>query len=181
MDAEQILIPYRSIATSQIARELRHDAIERISTIVNSVNVPMKHDPEQQQQQQQIEHEQQYTDEFLDLPLREALQTIEHYRNAIQHQYAARRQCVELLLKSRCQFGSTEAAEEFFSLQNKIKLLQQHILLLQDAMELEGLDFETVKKEEDEATATTEINDMTMEQRLQSLEPITWYTSSHPV
>lgn len=174
MSTEQILIPYRSIATSQIARELRHDAIERISTIVNNVRIPMEDYPKQVQQVDA----QQFTDEFLDLPLREALQTIEHYRNAIQHQYTARRHCVELLLKSRCQFGSKEAAEEFYSLQDKIKLLQQHISLLQDAMELEGLDFENVKKEEDEAMDSDD--NLTMDQRLQSLESLSWYTRSHP-
>jgi hypothetical protein len=172
VNVEQILIPYRSIATSQIARELRHDAIERISTIVNNVSIPIEEDPKQVQQKDAP----QFTDEFLDLPLREALQTIEHYRKAIQHQYTARRQCVELLLKSRCQFGSKEAAEEFYSLQDKIKLLQQHILLLQDAMELEGLDFENVKKEEDDAMDADD--NLSMDQRLRNLEPIAWYTRS---
>ena len=53
------------------------------------------------------------SDEVLDLDLQYARQSLQTYREAIRQQRKARLQCLQLLLASRCSFGSMEAARAF--------------------------------------------------------------------
>jgi len=47
-----------------------------------------------------------------------------------------------MLTQSRCQFGSIDAAKQFYQMDESIACLKRKRLLLSDAMELEGIDFE---------------------------------------
>ena len=132
---------------------MRHDAIERISTIVQ--NIPK-------------DSTDNFRDEFLDLNLKEALHTMKTYRDAIRHQCEMRKKCVHLLIESRCQFGSAEAAKEFLLWKDNLEKLSQLKLQLQDAMELEGcLDFET--------STTSKEADEEEENPVDKLEPLVWF------
>ncbi len=89
-------------------------------------------------------------DDVLDLDIGAALANVKLHREIIQKQKEYRKQCIELLIKSRCEFGSTEAAELFYSLKGIGETLKKRKALILDAMELEGLDFEALGDEDDE-------------------------------
>ena len=79
-------------------------------------------------------------DDVLDLNLDESLTAVREYREIIVKQREARRALVYLLVKSRCEFGSDEAANAFYGAAGTIEKLRRRRVMLQDAMELEGLD-----------------------------------------
>ena len=83
-------------------------------------------------------------DDVLDLDLSDSIKNVRIYREIIASQREARQMCINLLIKSRCQFGSRKAAKMFYSLDSKIRALQRRKEKILDAMELEGLDFEGV-------------------------------------
>lgn len=100
-------------------------------------------------------------DDFLDLDLKYAKQSLLTYSNAIRQQKRARAQCLHLLLQSRCSFGSMEAARIIFG-ENKmdssaddtpniddiLEKLKRRKEELTDALALEGLDVEEDAEEE---------------------------------
>jgi hypothetical protein len=106
------------------------------------------------------------TDNVLDMDIDEALQNVETFRELVQKQHTAKQRLINLLLKSRCQFGSNEAAEAFYGLEDIKAKLQRRKDLLSDAMELEGLDIEEGDKAEGEDI-------------IKSLAPLTWYKSNY--
>ena len=78
---------------------------------------------------------------------------------------------VEQIVKSRCKFGSTEAAEAFASIDAKEEKLKKRRDVLQDAMELEGLDV----LEEEEGKGDSMDADLGGENAGGKLPPLTWY------
>jgi hypothetical protein len=167
VDAKEFLEPCKALATLQIARDLRADAAAQLTSILASVPEDVKKSyrglkgDEITEEQVEILSVQ-LTDNLLDVDLDEALQNVETFRELVQKQHAARKHLVNLLLKSRCQFGSNEAAKAFFGLDEILNKLQRRKDLLSDAMDLEGLDFvEGDKTGENEASKI--------------LDPISWY------
>lgn len=80
-------------------------------------------------------------DNILDLDIATALSNVKLHREIIKKQKEYRRQCIDLLIKSRCEFGSRDAAELFYTLDGIADTLKKRKALILDAMELEGLDF----------------------------------------
>jgi hypothetical protein len=172
----QIVKPCQSIATTQVARDLRHDFIIRLATVLDSLPVSVveyaqkeedkekdenkaetedsKDDAEKKETAADEEEEERedglaggpplgdYTDDFLELNLKDALNNVEQYRNAVQKQKEASSTCVNLLLASHCQFGSQEAATSFDDMLSTLEALKETKTALRDAMELEGIDME---------------------------------------
>lgn len=81
-------------------------------------------------------------DDILDVDIEDAISNIQLHRQIIEKQMDARRKCIELLIKSRCEFNSRADAEKFYSLGDISSLLVKRKAQILDAMELEGLDFE---------------------------------------
>lgn len=111
------------------------------------------------------------SDDVLDLNIDDAIKNVKQYKEIIVEQREARKALIDMLIKSRCRFGSMEAAEAFYAIGEKEEKLKKRRLLLQDAMELEGLDV----LEDDE-----ENEDDNMEADLTGadegeLAPLTWY------
>lgn len=102
---------------------------------------------------------------MLETDLDDQLQTIKTFQDIIRQQQAARQKLIYLLLKSRCQFGSQEAAEQFYQLKDISTKLRRKRQLLGDALELEGLD--------------NELDHTDFEKPLQDLSPLSWYTPSN--
>jgi hypothetical protein len=89
-------------------------------------------------------------DDVLDLDVAGALANVKLHREIIQKQNEHRKKCIELLINSRCKFGSVEAASLFYDLEGVMETLsKKRKALVLDAMELEGLDFEAIGSGED--------------------------------
>ena len=100
---------------------------------------------------------------LLKLDFEEQYQSIITLQDIIRKQRAAREKLIYLLLKSRCQFGSQEAAKQYMELEATSEKLKKRKRLLVDALELEGLD--------------AELDTTDFEKSLQNLQPLTWYQS----
>eukprot|EP00592_Proboscia_alata_P021570 CAMPEP_0194406048 /NCGR_PEP_ID=MMETSP0176-20130528/4361_1 /TAXON_ID=216777 /ORGANISM="Proboscia alata, Strain PI-D3" /LENGTH=715 /DNA_ID=CAMNT_0039205135 /DNA_START=33 /DNA_END=2180 /DNA_ORIENTATION=+ len=81
-------------------------------------------------------------EDVLDLDLKEALNVVNLYKAALLKQRDARRKCLIALIQSRCDFGSKDAAEEFYRIGELLTKVQKKKVLLSDAMDLEGLDID---------------------------------------
>lgn len=103
---------------------------------------------------------------LIDLDIDEEASNLNMFQDIVQRQQKAREKLIYLLLRSRCKFGSTEAAQEFYEIDDLAKKLKNRKELLSDALELEGLD-------------TNEIgnNSKTRKRDLdEELPTLTWYT-----
>ncbi|EED86222.1 predicted protein [Thalassiosira pseudonana CCMP1335] len=120
-------------------------------------------------------------DEFLDLDLKYARQSLQTYKEAIRQQRKARLQCLHLLLQSRCDFGSMDAArlfcergrttnqhesgeDTFPSMDVILEQLKKKKEALSDALALEGLDVEEDAEEEKK-----------LEKEERDLVPLSWF------
>lgn len=103
----------------------------------------------------------QIPDDVLDYDISSAISNIRSHREIIQKQMECRKKIIQLLVKSRCEFGSMTDAEMFYALDDISESLQKRKAQVLDAMELEGLDFEdlndtTGKNDELEEAVLTE-------------------------
>ena len=178
---DQILKPCQSIATTQIARDLRHDFIERVSSMLQSIPASIIEYAKQEQDSMKEDTKEEeeipiredglrggplleaYPDDFLDLNMNDTLHTVEQYHNAVESQKEARSTCVSLLLSSHCKFGSEDAAKSLDEILAKLDVLKQTKTLLRDAMELEGIEMDE------------DVNEQKEEIEYEPLEPLTWY------
>jgi replicative superfamily II helicase len=176
VEAREFLEPCKVIASFQIARDLRNDAAVQLSSRLSAIPEEVKEfcrDAETSGSTPEISEEQaskfaaMLGDDILDTDMDEALENCKTFMSIVEQQQQARKQLIHLLIQSRCQFGSDEAAEASYSLDAVLEKIKERKQLLADAMDLEGLDFE-----EDGANAAdgAEI----------ALEPLTWYKSGEP-
>eukprot|EP00978_Attheya_sp_CCMP212_P041610 scaffold240605_cov47-Attheya_sp.AAC.1 len=163
----ELLVSCKSIATTQIARELRNDTAVQLSSVLSKVPKDLYDklkllENEDDKKELVMSGPSSLSDDILDLDVEDAIQTVQSFRDIIAKQQEARRACIQLLIASRCQFGATQVATEFHELQHKATVLETQKLTLSDAMELEGLDFEQIdddhKNENDETRRTKEAN-----------------------
>ena len=172
-DSRDFLGPCKAIATLQIARDLRSDAAVQLSSLLSSIPDDIQ-EACQDAQRKQAEGETidlpkaiardfsiRVNESLLDMDMEEQIQNIRTFRDIVERQREARKQLIFLLVQSRCQFGSREAAEKFHKCEAYMQLLKKRKDILSDAMALEGLDFDP-----EAAGNATELGD---------LEPLTWY------
>lgn len=107
-------------------------------------------------------------EQLLDVDLEEQLQNVRTFVEIVEKQREARQRLIHLLIQSRCQFGSNEAAEAFYNLDDIVAKLKKRKETLLDAMALEGLDF-------DEAEPTDKQKQQQQQKQQQTLEPLSWY------
>lgn len=106
-------------------------------------------------------------DDILDTDMDDALSNVKTFLSIVEQQQQARMQLIHLLIQSRCQFGSDEAAEAFYTVDDILEKLKERKQILSDAMDLEGLDFESESKKR---SVDSEV----------PLEPLTWYKPGEP-
>jgi len=175
------------IASLQIARDLGSDAAMNLSSALGSVPAEVEHACSTIHTQQQeggdkgtissieellsTEQLSNLPDEILDIDLDYARKSLQTYREAILQQRKARLQCLQLLLQSRCSFGSLDAARAFGCddgsdegmniILEQLKKVKEKLI---DAMALEGLDVE-----EDDA------DEKKMKEEEEQLKPLSWF------
>jgi len=153
--------PCKSITMLQIPREIQMDSATRLHDQLQSL--PKKVEEYAQQKRLKpfddaISSDKQpdltiIPDDVLDLDITESLSEVNQLRSSITQQQQARQKCLDMIFQSKLRFGSSEAAETFYEIKQKLQLLDKNKGLLYDAMELEGLDMEVddkKKEEEDE-------------------------------
>lgn len=156
--------PCKAIATLQIARDLRNDSAVQLHSLLSNLpadilEVSDKNDLDEATIR---DFSIRIPTQLLDMDLEEQLQTVTTFRDIVRQQQTARKKLIFLLLKSRCQFGSNEAAKEFFELKETSQKLKRRRQLLSDALELEGLETEVTE-------------DQDLESSLQDLPKLSWY------
>lgn len=107
---------------------------------------------------------------LIDMDINEESSNLNMYQDIVQRQQKAREKLIYLLLKSRCQFGSTEAARDFYEIDNVAENLKKRKEKLSDALELEGLDTSVIINDSTETT-----NKNSQQQQEQELAPLAWY------
>lgn len=139
--------PCKSIATMQIARDMHNDSSHNLSTVLASVPQAVLDACQEAKEgggTVELKDLPDIPDDVLDLDLEGALASVRLHKEIVEKQKELRSKCIELLIKSRCKFGSAEAAELFYTFDGVDEELKKRKALILDAMELEGLDFEAM-------------------------------------
>jgi hypothetical protein len=181
VESRDFLTPCKAIATLQIARDLRNDAAVQLSSLISSIPEDIKKACREAKEKKENGDDDvelppglardfsiRIHESLLDMDLEEQWQNVRTFQDIVERQREARKKLIFLLIQSRCQFGSNEAAEKFYSLQETTKMLKRRKELLSDAMALEGLDFES----SDAVDNGKELDD---------LDPLTWYKPNDDV
>ena len=191
MEPKEFLDPCKAVATLQIARDIRHDTPVLLHGLLSNLPKDIQdYVSALSQQQQQSTNSDQSTlplvppveeleestiqdysrripTELLEMDWAEQIQTIQTFQDIIRRQRQARQKLIYLLIKSRCQLGSREAAQLFHQLdKTTMKGLKMKKQLLIDALELEGMDSVVL---EDKA------QEKLLDEALLDLSPLTWY------
>lgn len=106
------------------------------------------------------------------LDFNEESSSLNMFQDIVQRQLQAREKLIYLLLKSRCKFGSMEAAREFHEIDNLSEKLKKRKELLSDALELEGLDTNEIGNDID---LNNKSSQAVKRDREKELPPLTWY------
>jgi hypothetical protein len=104
---------------------------------------------------------------LLDLNMEEELNSVHLFQDIVQRQKKAREELIKLLLKSRCEFGSHVAAQDYYDTAAITGKLRKRKQLLSDALELEGLDASEIVGEKDEKKKEVALD--------QDMPTISWY------
>ena len=197
VEPKEFLDPCKAVATLQIARDIRHDTPVLLHGLLSNLPKDIQDYVSAlfQQQQQQLQQQQDTNSdesslpvvtpveeledstiqdysrriptELLEMDWSEQFQTIQTFQDIIRRQRQARQKLIYLLIKSRCQLGSQEAAQLFHQLDTTtMKALKKKKQLLIDALELEGMDSVVL---EDKA------QEKLLEESLSDLAPLAWY------
>eukprot|EP00977_Amphora_coffeiformis_P006085 scaffold1314_cov158-Amphora_coffeaeformis.AAC.17 len=143
MDPKTLLEPTKTIASLQIARDLRNDGAVQLSSLLANLPENIRQSckgKEELTADKARDYAMRTPDVLIDMDLEEQLQSIRMYRDIVKRQRAARKQLIRALIASRCQFGAQEAAEGFENAHRARGQLLKRKQVLMDAMELEGQD-----------------------------------------
>merc|ERR1711862_52545 len=110
------------------------------------------------------------SDDVLDIPINEVIQEVQTLSKSIQTQYDARMNLLQQLYTCKCNFGSKTAAKEYYNVQEMLTMIQKKKEILEDAMELEGVDIEDIKKNSSYASSSRNDDDW------KELTDFDWYT-----
>lgn len=168
VDSREFLEPCKAIATLQIARDLRNDAPVQLASLLDNLpaDIQSSIDNGQEIDEATIEdYSKRIPAKLLDLDMEEQIANIATFQDIVKRQRAARKTLIYLLLKSRCQFGSNQAAKEFLELPEVSEKLFKRKQLLTDALELEGIDTEDI----DNSDVATSL------ESLKALPALSWY------
>ncbi len=161
MEPSQFLDACKVIASLQITRDLGSDAAMNVASALSSIPLEVVEAcntilAQQLNGQDKItpiadllstESLLNLPDEVLDIDINYARNSLQMYKEAVRKQRTARMQLLQLLLQSRCSFGSVDAARTFYGgdkgdINVILEQLKKRKETLVDAMALEGLDVE---------------------------------------
>ncbi|KAL9181011.1 hypothetical protein ACHAXT_009816 [Thalassiosira profunda] len=171
VEPSQFLDACKVIASIQIARDIGSDAAMNLSSALAGVPAEVEEACTKVLEQQKgagkegaptdnvaellsdPEALSKLPDEVLDIDIPHARRSLQAYRESIRKQRQARLRCLQLLLASRCDFGSMEAARAFCgdgdedgegkaNMEEILDGLRKRKEALVDALALEGLDVE---------------------------------------
>ena len=135
VESREFLDPCKAVATLQIARDVRNDTPVQLNSMLSGLPEDIAATAQKiQNGEMKVEDLTKATIQdfsmrmpakLLELDLDEQYQTIKTFQDIIRQQQAAREQLIFLLLKSRCQFGSREAAKQFSDLQETSSILKK--------------------------------------------------------
>mmetsp|Transcript_18825 Transcript_18825/g.30350 ORF Transcript_18825/g.30350 Transcript_18825/m.30350 type:complete len:234 (+) Transcript_18825:3-704(+) len=176
VEAKEFLEPCKAIATLQIARDVRTSTAVEISTALANLPTDIQETCKELDSGTLPELDAAQTNDFsiripsnlLDLDIDDETSTLHTFQDIVQRQQKAREKLIQLLVKSRCQFGANDAARAFYSTEGLADKLQKRKQLLSDALELEGLDTSQIV---DNNSGSNKKRDQG-----QDLEPFSWYT-----
>jgi hypothetical protein len=167
----------KAMATMQITRDLRNDNSHTLSTLLNKVPTDVFQRCKELLQEQANKEESvsstlsqdiisMIPDDVLDLDIDTCLNNVRLHRDIILKQKQLRQECTTLLIQSRCEFGSHDAAVAYYtSVDDLIKRIESVQEKISDAAELEGLDFENNVSEEQE--------------KVHKLKDFDWFSKQH--
>ncbi len=177
VESKDFLDPCTAITTLQIAREVRTNTAIEISTALEKLPADIQALCEDLDSGKVSELDTSTTNDFsirvpsslIDLDIDEEASNLNMFQDIVQRQQKAREKLIYLLLRSRCKFGSNEAAHEYYEIDALAKKLKSRKELLSDALELEGLDTSEIGN--DSKTKKRDLD--------QELPALTWYTQDN--
>ena len=145
----EMLPQCKSIATMQITYELRRDAFARLSNTISLLQEPdlLKISQNEFDLEQNIDI---LPDAVVDLDIDESKKTISLYRDTVQQMMLMKKKLLDVLISvrsedksqnKRCKLGADEAAKDFLKITEKLKFLKEKKREVEDALELEGFEF----------------------------------------
>ena len=177
VEAREFLDPCKAVATLQITRDLRSESCVHLRSLLTAIPKDIREDMDAYKKQWDESGEMPVVDdakiehysrglhsEILDLSVDEALDNVRSFREIVTKLKAARLKLFHLLIKSRCDFGSQQAAQAFLDLEELTQKLQKRKELILDAMDLEGV----------------EPPDEKLEEPMKELDGFSWYNSDEP-
>ena len=153
MDVFELQAPSKTIATMQITRDLRSEKPHNLSTLFSTIPKEILdacQSARANNTKVDLDSIPTIPDPVLDLDIKEELANLRNYKELITEQKKARQKIINLLYKSRCQFGAREIAEMYYSMDDVEERLQKRKAIVLDAMELEGLDVDGTENSADE-------------------------------
>ncbi|KAI2513917.1 hypothetical protein MHU86_301 [Fragilaria crotonensis] len=177
VEAREFLDPCKAVATLQITRDLRSESSVHLRSLLTAIPKDIRKDMEAYKKQRDESGEMPELDEakveyysrglhseILDLSVEEALDNVRSFREIVTKLKAAREKLFHLLIKSRCEFGSRQAAQAFLDIEELTEKLRKRKELILDAMDLEGVEPPDEKPEEP----------------MKELEGFSWYNPDEP-
>ena len=187
IESREFLDPCKAITTLQIAREVRTNTAVEISTALANLPADILTACEDLDSGKLQELDTATTSEFsiripsslIDLDIDEETSSLNLFQDIVQRQQKAREKLIYLLLKSRCRFGSMEAARDFNEIDSIADKLKKRKELLSDALELEGLDTNQINdNDNDDNNTGLDASKNSQDQKRdheEELPPLTWY------
>jgi len=180
VESRDFLDPCKAITTLQIARDIRTNTAVEISTALANLPGDILTACQDLDSGELQELDTATTNEFsiripsslIDLDLDEETSSLNMFQDIVQRQQKARENLTYLLLRSRCKFGSREAAREFYEIDILAEKLKKRKELLSDALELEGLDTNEIGNDIDVNNKSSQVKKRDLKQEL---PPLTWY------
>jgi hypothetical protein len=177
VEAREFLEPCKAVATLQITRDLRSESSVHLRSLLSAIPKDIRQDMDAYKKQWDESGEMPEVDEakveyysrglhseILDLSVEEALDNVRSLREIVTKLKAARQKLFHLLIKSRCEFGSWQAAQAFLDIEQLTEKLRKRKELILDAMDLEGVEPPDEKPEEP----------------MKELEGFSWYNPDEP-
>lgn len=177
VDPKEFIEHCKTIATLQIARDLRNDGAVQLSSLLSSLpddiqklcnsdtNTTVILDD---MKSRDYVHRMNQPDIILHMDLNEQLLNIQNFREIIFRQQISRAKIMKYIIAARCNFGSNDSAIAYTNTTESLtSLLHHRSQLLSDAMELEGFD---MAEADDNGTKEPPHKKIKTE-----LSPLTWY------
>jgi hypothetical protein len=186
VESREFLDPCKAITSLQIARDVRTNSAVEICMALTNLPDDIQQSAESMASGTLSQLDTASINDYsiripstlLDLDIGEELVSLRVFQDIVQRQKMAREKLIYLLLKSRCQFGSTDAARDYNQMDTVVlKKLQKRKQMLSDALELEGLDTSQIAddKEEEMGGKNSKGKKKKVTKEKEELPPLAWY------